>query len=583
MRGKKSFAKLIAAVLTTVFITCGFNKFAPEIAHAATPDFSEQISSLPVGDHPGVPAKDAEEAFDSDYSEKRLLKRASAVTVDHGYYYERLDSDIKKDLYDGMYIAADSSRRLAYGSSLPSRNSETAVAAVAYKFYTGTSSRIAYYTGSTPLCTEIVNEAIEALCYDHMENVEYYMCEAEVYEFKNGSTYKDYILMRPYTKDNYEQMNSQITAKAKNYADQMRSSGLVNSSNPAQTVLNAHDFFISRVSFNYPVSYNSGNSGYYNNAHTAYGALCEGSAVCDGYATGYALLLKELGIEAKVVTGAVYASGSVGGHAWSMVKLDGEWYEEDTTWDDTNDVITHIFYNKTTDQYSSGINGYKHIRVHPYTGILIDKAYGSRYAYRENNYSEDESGNSAEVKENSASVEAEGSADGSASDRTYLTGGVEYRLSSDGGAVLSSGSSFNERKIIIPDNIVINGNKYPVTEIAEEAFAGCTKVKEIKLGRNVEIIGNGAFKNCKNLTTIDMSASKVTKIGSRATAGCKKLSSVKVNGNYLKKLGSKAFRNSAKKVKVVVYAKNKRIFNSVVKKLKTAGLKTGTFKYKKKK
>ena len=585
MWGKKSFAKLIVTVLTTVFMICGYNKVAPGFVQAAAPDFSEQISSLPIGDHPGVPVKDSEEAFESDYSAKILLKRAGLVTVDHGYYYEKLDSDIKKDLYDGMYIAADSSRRLAYGSSFPSHDSEKAVAAVAYNFYTGTSSRIAYYTGSAPICIEIVNEAVEALCYDHMENVEYYMCESEIYEFKSGSTYKDYILMRAYTNDNYEQMDSLIKAKVKDYADQMRSAGLVNASDPAQTVLNAHDFFISKVSFNYPVSYNIGNSGYYNNAHTAYGALCEGSAVCDGYATAYALLLKELGIESKVVTGKISSRGNSGGHAWSMVKIDGEWYEEDPTWDDTRDVIGHDFYNKTTEQYRSGINGYKHERCHPYTGVLIDKAYGTKYAYTGNNNSTEpvEPEKTDEVKENSVSVETQGAEGGSASDKTYLTGGVKYRLSSDGGAVLSSASSFNEKKIIIPDNIVINGTKHPVTEIAEEAFAGSTKLKEIKLGKNMEIIGKSAFKNCKSLTTIDMSGSRVTKIGSRAAAGCKKLSSVKVNGNYLKKLGTKAFWTSAKKVKVVVYAKNKRIFNSVVKKLKTSGIKTGTFKYKKKK
>ncbi len=65
------------------------------------------------------------------------------------------------------------------------------------------------------------------------------------------------------------------------------------------------------------------------NAHTIYGALVEGEAVCEGYALAYQYLLMRAGIPAMYVTGY---SGEV--HAWNAMELDGQWYYADATWDD---------------------------------------------------------------------------------------------------------------------------------------------------------------------------------------------------------------------------------------------------------
>lgn len=65
--------------------------------------------------------------------------------------------------------------------------------------------------------------------------------------------------------------------------------------------------------------------------HTAYGALIDGSAVCDGYSRAAQLLFLRSGVECLLVIG-VCTNGI--GHAWNMVKLDGSWYHLDVTWDD---------------------------------------------------------------------------------------------------------------------------------------------------------------------------------------------------------------------------------------------------------
>ena len=63
-------------------------------------------------------------------------------------------------------------------------------------------------------------------------------------------------------------------------------------------------------------------------AFTAYGALVDGSAVCQGYALAYKLLLSRVGVPCVFV-----ASDSMG-HAWNMVQVGGAWYHTDVTWDD---------------------------------------------------------------------------------------------------------------------------------------------------------------------------------------------------------------------------------------------------------
>ncbi|MBM7610729.1 transglutaminase-like putative cysteine protease [Lysinibacillus composti] len=64
--------------------------------------------------------------------------------------------------------------------------------------------------------------------------------------------------------------------------------------------------------------------------HSACAVLQEGKGVCQGYALLALKMLQELGVETKYVVGEVYT----GGHAWNLVKVDGQWYHLDTTWND---------------------------------------------------------------------------------------------------------------------------------------------------------------------------------------------------------------------------------------------------------
>lgn len=62
---------------------------------------------------------------------------------------------------------------------------------------------------------------------------------------------------------------------------------------------------------------------------TAYGCLVNKIAVCQGYSYAYKLLLNKVGIESSI------AVSEAMNHAWNLVKINGEFYHVDVTWDDS--------------------------------------------------------------------------------------------------------------------------------------------------------------------------------------------------------------------------------------------------------
>lgn len=81
------------------------------------------------------------------------------------------------------------------------------------------------------------------------------------------------------------------------------------------------------------------------NAHDAYGALIDGKAVCQGYAEAFQYLLRRVGIQSFIVTGTGVTDQGEIPHAWNMVRIDGDFYHTDLTWDDTGDKPYHAYFN----------------------------------------------------------------------------------------------------------------------------------------------------------------------------------------------------------------------------------------------
>lgn len=106
---------------------------------------------------------------------------------------------------------------------------------------------------------------------------------------------------------------------------------------PEQIALAIHDKLVDLVTYDYE-TLDRQIRGY---AHSAYGALVDNGrgsanyAVCDGYSKAYIYLLQQSGIVACEIIGNA-GSSSLGLHAWNCIRLDGEWYEVDVTWDDVD-------------------------------------------------------------------------------------------------------------------------------------------------------------------------------------------------------------------------------------------------------
>ena len=79
------------------------------------------------------------------------------------------------------------------------------------------------------------------------------------------------------------------------------------------------------------------------NSYTAYGALVNGKAVCEGYSRAMQLLCDSVNIPCTVV----YGHSKNIGHMWNIIDPGDGWYNLDVTWDDDAEfgVVRHAYFN----------------------------------------------------------------------------------------------------------------------------------------------------------------------------------------------------------------------------------------------
>ena len=103
-------------------------------------------------------------------------------------------------------------------------------------------------------------------------------------------------------------------------------------SNEVEKIRMVHDYLVNNLEYD-----GSDES----TAYSIYGALVNKRAVCEGYAKAFKYVLDEMNIPCILVRGiAKNTEGESEGHAWNYVKINGEWYAVDVTWDDP--VITGV-------------------------------------------------------------------------------------------------------------------------------------------------------------------------------------------------------------------------------------------------
>lgn len=253
------------------------------------------------------------------------------------YYYENMSRD-EQALYDGMYMCA----------SDPTDTDNIAVANISVD-------------PRSEEFREIQTVAYWGLLYDHPELFWLYNgTEAEMgygvpYEQTDKGVYTVYYFFdEPF--DDFEEMMTEFNDAADDFLEDI---DLTASDEVIAEEI--HDKLIDTVTYNTPVMEDTSYNGYSNLAHTAYGALVEDSggnpryAVCDGYSQAYVYLLQQAGIDAAVIVGvAGNDAADAGGHAWSVVNLDGDWYEVDSTWDDVGSLDEQVEAIRSSDPFSYG-------------------------------------------------------------------------------------------------------------------------------------------------------------------------------------------------------------------------------------
>jgi transglutaminase-like putative cysteine protease len=150
----------------------------------------------------------------------------------------------------------------------------------------------------------------------------------EIFYSRNAYYYSDGTLQHEYefSKKQIEKMRTQLNKVVTSAAADINAKAKTD----LEKVFFAHEFLVQRTRYD--------TENYQRNtipllSYTAYGALINGAAVCEGYTHAFNLLLGKLGIKSQMVTGTAGNQP----HAWNIVLLNQNYYYIDATWNDTDE------------------------------------------------------------------------------------------------------------------------------------------------------------------------------------------------------------------------------------------------------
>ena len=133
----------------------------------------------------------------------------------------------------------------------------------------------------------------------------------------------------------------------------------VNSMDSYSKIKTIYNWICQNVSYDYA---HVGNTEYLKQ-FSAYGALIEGTAVCQGYAVLLYRLLLESGVDVRVIPG----TGNGALHAWNIAELNGVYYNLDSTWDAGKDLYGYFLCSEN--------DFLGHVRLDDYRTDAFMKSY----------------------------------------------------------------------------------------------------------------------------------------------------------------------------------------------------------------
>ncbi len=280
-------------------------------------------------------------------------------------------------------------------------------------------------------------------------------------------------------------------------------------------------------------------------------ALTKGKATRTGYHDAFHMLCHIAGIECYNISGDITVNGKENaGLDWNVVKLeDGQWYEVDCylddAWGTAYNKIDYRYFLKTRKQMSKD---HKFRNSYDGEGYLYNiTAKGTKYAYDEtkgfynlNNTDSDNTDTQTTIKKGT----------------TFTKKNITYKVLSKNTVEVSNIAN-TATSITIPETVTYKKTKFKVTSIGKNAGQKSNALKKITISKNVKTISKNAFNSCSSAKTIIIK-----------------------NASSIKTINANAFKNINKKAVIKIYAKNKKQYKALVKKIKkVTNRKDITYKY----
>lgn len=205
------------------------------------------------------------------------------------------------------------------------------------------------------MVSEIFNLALSEDYANNSSGGDYLAWNYSGYKYSGSSLVTDYgyeyninLFIDYYTT---AQQEAEVENRVKNALNAMN----INNLSEFDKIKRIYDYVCSVCNYDY----NSANSYKF----TAYGAIIKGSAVCQGYCTLLYKMLKEAGIDNRIITSHT--------HSWNIVKFGNCYYNVDSTWDDSN-------YDSGI-EYSYFMRCKNHFGDHDCEAKFMTNAFTSRY------------------------------------------------------------------------------------------------------------------------------------------------------------------------------------------------------------
>lgn len=213
-----------------------------------------------------------------------------------------------------------------------------------------------------------LKNAFTAVCNDHPEL--FWLNTGYSYKYAPNGTIAEIDLSFNYTAQTLEESKAAYDKAANEIIYGSRGVG-----DDYQKELYVHNALIKKIIYDLGAPANQ----------SAYSALVSNRTVCAGYARAFQYIMQQLGIPCYYCTG--YAGQN---HAWNIIRLDGDFYNVDVTWDDTI-PFTYDYFNCSDADYAQN-----HVRKD--LSVYLPPCKGSKYADLEENEADKAAREQAELE-----------------------------------------------------------------------------------------------------------------------------------------------------------------------------------------